>query len=49
MNDTIHEVIIIGGSSAGLSAALQLAGARRAILTKVPERGWPHLPSTVEG
>ncbi|WP_308909016.1 NAD(P)/FAD-dependent oxidoreductase [Pseudokordiimonas caeni] len=32
MSDRIHDVIIIGGSYAGLSAALQLARARRTIL-----------------
>ncbi|MCK8782258.1 NAD(P)/FAD-dependent oxidoreductase [Rhizobium sp. NTR19] len=32
MSDTIHDVIIIGGSYAGLSAALQLGRARRRVL-----------------
>ncbi|MGC8733188.1 MAG: FAD-dependent oxidoreductase, partial [Halothiobacillaceae bacterium] len=32
MSDTTHDVIIIGGSYAGLSAALQLARARRKVL-----------------
>ncbi len=32
MSDTIHDVIIIGGSYAGLSAALQLGRARRKVL-----------------
>ncbi len=32
MNDTIYDVIIIGGSYAGLSAALQLGRARRKVL-----------------
>ncbi|MDS0851617.1 FAD-dependent oxidoreductase, partial [Burkholderia cenocepacia] len=30
--DTHHEVIVIGGSFAGLSAAMQLARARRRVL-----------------
>lgn len=32
MSDTIHDVIIIGGSYAGLSAAMQLGRARRKVL-----------------
>ena len=32
MTDTIHDVIIIGGSYAGLSAAMQLGRARRKVL-----------------
>ncbi|MBL3945511.1 FAD-dependent oxidoreductase, partial [Bacteroides thetaiotaomicron] len=30
--DTHHEVIVVGGSFAGLSAAMQLARARRRVL-----------------
>ena len=32
MSDTIYDVIIIGGSYAGLSAALQLGRAHRKVL-----------------
>nr|WP_237666305.1 FAD-dependent oxidoreductase [Burkholderia sp. KCJ3K979] len=44
--DTHHEVIVIGGSFAGLSAAMQLARARRRVLVIDAGRPRNHLPNT---